>query len=184
MDTVTIAWIVAAVPLAVYIWMTWGLLFLRLEVDMNDSSIAAQAFIELLDDAKHTMWICDDGNNMPDSIYNMNHIIEAVQRRLNENENLRLLCLFSSNDQTKFSTAFADEPRVIVKTQQPRRSVHFKIIDDGEKGYVSSHPYESTERRYRKYDCRHFFVLNHIREAALGRHVHGVRTLFPEVAVA
>lgn len=184
MDAVAIAWIVAAVPLVGYIWMTWGLLFLRLEVDMNDPGVAARAFTELLDDAAHTMWICDDGNDMPDSLYNMDHIVEAVKRKLNENENLRLLCLFSCADETKFSAAFADEPRVIMKTQQPRRSVHFKIIDDAAKGYVSSHSYESTERRYRKYDCRHFFVFDHIREAALGRHVRGVRNLFPEVAVA
>ena len=184
MDTVTIAWIVAAVPLAGYIWMTWGLLFLRLEVDMNDSSVAARAFTELLDEAMETMWICDDGNSMPDSIYNMDEIVEAVRRRLNENEKLQLLCLFSSGDSTKFSTAFSDDSRVIIKTHQPRRSVHFKIIDDCKKGYVSSHPYGSTERRYRKYDCRHFFVPDRIREAALGRHLRGIRELFPEVAFA
>ena len=172
---------VATVPLLYYIWMTFGLLLLRLEVDMNDSRVAAEAFIELLRDAKRTMLICDDGNDMPDSIYNADDVIEATRTALAANPDLQLQCLFSSDDETRFSRAFAREPRVIIKRQGPRRDVHFRIIDGGQKGYVSAHAFGSGMRRYRKYDCSRRLIPGHVREAALGRHVRSIQGLFPKV---
>ena len=44
-------------------------------------------------------------------------------------------------------------PRVHIKLVHPRREVHFKIIDDAAKGYVSAHPQGATDRQYRSYDC-------------------------------
>ncbi len=175
---------VATVPLLYYVWMTFGLLLLRLEVDMNDSRMAAEAFIDLLRDARRTMLICDDGSDMPDSIYNADEVIEATRTALASNANLQLQCLFSSDDETRFSRAFAREPRVIIKRQGPRRDVHFGIIDGGRKGYVSAasaHAFGSGMRRYRKYDCSRCLIPRHIREAALGRHARSIQGLFPRV---
>lgn len=165
---------VATVPHLYYVWMTFGLLLLRLEVDMNDSRVAAEAFIDLLRDARRTMLICDDGNDMPDSIYNADDVIEATRAALATNADLQLQCLFSSDDETRFSKAFAREPRVLIKRQGPRRDVHFRIIDGGRKGYVSAHG-------YRKYDCSRRLIPGHIREAALGRHVRSIQGSFPKV---
>ena len=69
-------------------------------------------------------------------------------------------CLFSSNDETGFTEAFADQRVYLKRGVQPRRDVHFKIID-GRKGYVSAHPPGAFERRYRSYDCSK--VAPHIR---------------------
>ena len=167
-------------PLLYYVWMTFGLLLLRLEVDMNDSRVAAEAFIDLLQDAEHTMLICDDGNDMPNSIYNADDVVEATRTALAANPELQLQCLFSSDDETRFSKAFANDPRVIIERQRPRRDVHFKIIDGGRKGVVSAHAFGSGMRRYRKYDCSRRLIPTHIREAALGRHVRSIQGLFPE----
>lgn len=128
------------------------------------------------------MWIRDDGNDFPESIYNTADVIEAVRRRLTGNEDLHVYCLFSSNDETSFTRAFAGHQRVHLKQGQPRRDVHFKIIDDGRKGYVSAHPPGSSERRYRSYDCSK--VAPHIRQAALGRHRDSIAGLFQEEAKA
>ena len=68
------------------------------------------------------------------------------------------------------------------RTWSLRRDVHFKIIDDGRKGYVSAHPPESFERRYRSYDCSK--VAPHVRQAALGRHMDSIAGLFQEEARA
>lgn len=168
---------------AFFAWRTWSLLRLKLKIGMNDDVFARRAFIALLNDAERAMWICDDGNDFPESIYNTADVIEAVRRRLTGNEDLHLYCLFSSNDETGFTNAFADHQRVHLKRGvQPRRDVHFKIIDEGRKGYVSAHPPESFERRYRSYDCSK--VAPHIRQAALGRHMDSVADFFQEEARA
>ena len=166
---------------AFFAWRTWSLLRLQLEIGRNDDHFARRAFVALLNEAEHAMWICDDGNDFPESIYNTAAVIEAIGQRLTRNEALHVYCLFSSNDETSFTRAFAGHQRVHLKQGvQPRRDVHFKIIDDGRKGYVSAHPPESFERRYRSYDCSK--VAAHIRQAALGRHLDSIAGLFQEEA--
>lgn len=156
-----------------FVWRTWGLLRLDLKVGMNDDLSVQRTFIALLNEAEREMWICDDGNDFPESLYNTADLVEAIDRRLTRNERLHVYCLFSSNDKTKFTEALANHPRVHMKRGvQPRRDVHFKIVDDGKKGYVSAHPPGSFERRYRSYDCSR--VPSHIRQAALGRHLDSI----------
>ena len=180
---VVVVWLAALLPLLYYVWRTWGLLRLRLQVGMNDTKFATDTFIELLRDARHTMMICDDGNDMPGSIYNTPAVIDAVTARLKANPSLRLLCLFSSADDTMFTKTFDGHAQVHMKRGvQPRRDIHFKIIDHGRRGYVSAHPLGSTERRYRLYDCSR--TPDDIREAALGRHLHDMQSLFPQVEAA
>ena len=162
-----------------FVWRTWGLLRLNLKVGMNDDLSAQRAFIALLNEAERTMWICDDGNDFPELLYNATEVAEAIRRQLARNEHLHVYCLFSSNDTTKFTEAFADHPRVHMKRGvQPRRDIHFKIVDDARKGYVSAHPPGSFERRYRSYDCSK--VPPHIRQAALGRHFDSIVSHFQE----
>ena len=169
-------WILALTAPAFYAWRTWGLLGLNLKVGMNDDVVAKEMFVKLLNNARREMWICDDGDNFSGSIYNMPEIVKAIEDRLQSNQQLRLFCLFSSEDQTRFTQDLEGNPRVHVKRAQPRRDVHFKIIDDGTKGYVSAHPRGSFERRYRSYDCTR--APKHIRQAALGRHLDGMKGMF------
>ena len=168
-----------ALPVLYYVRRTWGLLRLRLDVGVNDSSFAADIFIELLRDARDSMLICDDGNKMEGSLYNAEDVIDAVEEQLRANRNLRLQCLFNYGDETLFTKKFEKHPRVKMKRGiQPRRDIHFKIIDRGRRGYVSAHPLGSTARRYRLYDCSH--APDNIREAALGRHVQDMQRMFPQ----
>ena len=171
-------WILALTAPAFYAWRTWGLLSLNLKVGMNDDAIAKDTFIALLNDAESAMWICDDGNDFPESIYNMPEIVTAIEDRLRRNDGLRLFCLFSSEQKTLFVRTLEGNPRVHIRLVRPRRDIHFKIIDDGVKGYVSAHPQGSFERRYRSYDCTR--APKHIRQAALGRHLDSMKGIFPE----
>lgn len=164
---------------AFFVWRTWGLLRLDLKVGMNDDSFVRRTFIALLNEAEREMWICDDGNSFPESIYNAAEVVEAVRHRLSRNEGLHVYCLFSSNEETRFTKDFGDHPRVHMKRGvQPRRDIHFKIIDDSRKGYVSAHPPGAFERSYRSYDCSR--VPKHIRQAALGRHLDSMTGHFQE----
>ena len=63
--------------------------------------------------------ICDDGNNMNGSIYNSARIIDAVDTRLQTNAELRLLCLFCSDDDTKFTERFSGHPQVDMRRGPP-----------------------------------------------------------------
>ena len=169
-------------PVVFFVWRTWGLLFLNLQVGMNDDSFVQSTFVALLNEAEREMWICDDGNDFPESIYNTAEVVDAVDRRLRDNKGLHVYCLFSSKDDTAFTRAFGDHPQVHMKRGvRPRRDIHFKIIDDSRKGYVSAHPLGSSERGYRSYDCSK--VPKHIRHAALGRHRDSMVDHFPERAV-
>ena len=179
-----LVWLLALSAPVIFVWKTWGLLRLDLKVGMNDSTFARDTFIDLLNEAERGIWVCDDGNDFPESIYNDPKVIAAIRRRLELNQALHLYCLFSSTDDTKFVNEFIENPRVHMKRGVlPRRDVHFKIIDDARKGYVSAHPLGCLERRYRSYDCSN--VPPHIRTAALGRHLDTMTGFFRvEAAVA
>ena len=171
------------IPLLYYVYRTAGLLRLGLQAGMNDSRFAAETFVELLKDAERTMLICDDGNSMTDSIYDREDVATQALDCLKANPRLRIACLFFSNDDTVFTRRLDGHPRVVMKRGvQPRRDIHFKIIDDGRKGYVSSHPIGAAERRYRLYDCSR--VPAAIRDAALGHHVRAMKARFTDMEAA
>ena len=74
------------------------MLFPRLDVRHKRQRVAAGAFTELLNDAKRTMLISDDGNengnNMQTRSTTWTHIINAVKARLTENKDLDLMRFF------------------------------------------------------------------------------------------
>lgn len=184
MLTPSLAWFLGLIPLVIYTWGIVGVLRLGLQIGTNNSEFARRAFIDLLRDAENTMLICDDGNDMPESIYNSEEVIRAIQDRLAEAPDLRLLCLFSSKDDTLFTQAFADNQKQVhmIRGAHPRRDIHFKIIDAGRRGYVSAHPYGAEERQYRLYDCSR--VPWFVRTAAFGKHISTMRSEFGSQGVA
>lgn len=172
-----LVWIAIAAMIGYFLWSTIGLVTLGLTVGMNNRGVASEAFSTLLSEAEKTMMIYDDGNQMKGSIYNDAGLIEATRTRLEENDALELWCAFNSEDETSFVTNFNNHPRVHIKGgMEPHSSIHFKIIDNGRKGYVSEHPFGSPERRYRMYDCSR--TTNRIRKAALGHHVQRMQSIF------
>lgn len=177
------AWCLGLIPLAVYAWGIAGILRLELQIGTNNSEFARRTFIELLRDAKDSMLICDDGNDMSASIYNSEEVICAVRERLEAAPDLQLLCLFSSDDDTQFTTEFANNRQVhMIRGAEPRRDIHFKIIDSGRRGYVSAHPYGAEERQYRLYDCSR--VPGFVRNSAFGRHILTMREAFSSQGVS
>ena len=176
MDLVLCAWIVGACAIGYYIYDTRGLWRLGLTVGMNDGKVAAKSFIDLVKDAKEEILICDDGNDMADSIYNDKQVVDAIDSRLREKPQLSVRCLFYSTENTLFTKTFTAHQQVAIDRGSARRRVHFKIIDHGLKGYVSSHEYGESDRRYRMYDCSR--VPARVRDATLGRHVRAMQDVF------
>lgn len=159
-----------------YIWKSWGFLFLGLRIGKNDPQFVTDTFKELLADAKQNLLLCDDGNIMPGSLYEDKRVVKAISERLTENQDLEIFCIFHSRDDTEFIRQFANNPRVhMARGVLPRPAVHFKIIDDGKKGYLTAHDFESSDRNYRLYNCS--WVPASVRDKALGRHVRWAKEI-------
>ena len=153
-----------------YVWKVGGYLFLGLRIGKNDPEFVNDTFLDLLAEAKHSLLMCDDGNAMDGSLYEDHRIVKAIADRLDANQDLQIFCIFHKKDDTEFIKQFANNPRVhIARGVQPRPAIHFKIIDDGVKGYLTTHEYRSHDRQYRLYDCS--WVPRSVRDNALGRHV-------------
>ena len=154
--------------------------------DTNTDPLAAKKFLELLGDAEVSMIIYDDGNDMDDSIYKNSDIVNAVKKKVEEYPEFRVRCLFNSPYQSLFRTELSGyQGCVEIRTRkepQPRREgqVHFKIIDDGVKAYLSRHPYGHSEREYRIVDCSKVPEKHsrYVANVILGHHIEGFRRAF------
>lgn len=134
----------------------WAFLQVSTVVDWNSDKTAEENFLALLEDAKESMVVYDDGNKMEGSIYQDKAIIDAVHLKLSENPNFRLSCYFNFDDNMPFTEAFEEHPCVRVvagRGDRPDGDIHYKIIDGGLKAHISRHEFASKERRYRVIDC-------------------------------
>ena len=149
-----------AASTVVIVWVlhrTFQYLYVKVSpVRINDDDSVVGNFIELLDEARTSMIVYDDGNDMDGSVYNDSRVIDAVRRKLRSNPDFELRCLFNCNDEVKFRKEFTDEPQVDIRTRSDggrERRVHYKIIDGGVKAYLSRHKLGSSQRRFKTVDC-------------------------------
>ena len=171
------------VGIGIYIWKSYGFLFLGLRLGTNDPEFVTNTFDKLLFEARDNLLLCDDGNIMVGSIYENKSIIATIAGKLKENQEFEIFCVFHSNDDTEFIKHFSNNHRVhIARGVSPRPEVHFKIIDDGKKGYLTVHDLESLKRHYRLYDCS--WVPKSIKDAALGRHVQWAKAVIERTSDA
>ena len=147
-----------AVAAIVILYRGWAFLRVITTMDRNSDKAAVENFLALLDDAKESMVVYDDGNKMEGSIYQDDRVIDAVRRKLTENSTFRLSCYFNVNDDMPFTKALEGHERVRIATgtgreDRPADDIHYKIIDGGVKAHISRHAFASKERRYRVIDC-------------------------------
>ena len=155
---------------------------------INDDNSVVSNFIELLDEARASMIVYDDGNDMDGAVYNDSRVIEAVRRKLRSNPDFELRCLFNCNDDVKIRKEFADEPQVDIRTRiavDRERKVHYKIIDGGIKAYLSRHELGSSQRRVKIVDCTNVSKRHRSRVAGiiLRKHTEDFATAFNAAAV-
>ena len=129
----------------------------------NDNDKAVQHFIGLLDEAKEKMTIYDDGNDTDGAAYKDTRVIDAVRRKLDQNPDFEMQCFFNYADNSPFMEAFGNHPQVDIRTGDGlgARDIHYKIIDDGKKAYLSRHDLGDSNRNFKQIDCtevpeRHF----------------------------
>ena len=133
-----------------------GFLLVTTMTGRNSDKAAVENFLALLEDAKESMVVYDDGNRMEGSIYQNDRVIEAVHRKLSENPKFRLSCYFNVDDDVPFTRKLKHHERVRIVMgggDRPDDDVHYKIIDGGVKAHISRHRFASKERRYKVIDC-------------------------------
>lgn len=150
---------------------------------INDDNSVVTNFVELLDEARTSMIVYDDGNDMAGSVYNDSRIIEAVRRKLRSNPGFELQCLFNCDDDVRLRKEFAHEPRVDIRTRTDmggERKTHYKIIDGGLKAYLSRHELGSSQRRFKIVDCTNVSKRHRSRVAGfvLSKHTEDFATAF------
>lgn len=123
----------------------------------NNDSLTKQHFLDLLESAEYGIIIYDDGNQMATSIYADQDVIGTFRKKLQESPNFTVRCLFNCNDPSlPFRTEFYEHPSVEIRTRNPDKPefpIHYKIIDDGDKAYLSRHDLGESKRNFQMVDC-------------------------------
>jgi len=154
-------------------------------IEANDDESTKANFRELLEEARRSIVIYDDGDKVSDSIYMDQQITELVRQKLEANPDFQMQCLFNFDEpDLLFRKAFNDyASRVEIKTRdrtKPRLAIHYKIIDDGAKAYLSRHLPGSSTRRFRIVDCTNVSESNRNRvsNAVLGMYKNDFHRAF------
>lgn len=159
--TIAIVLMVASVTVVVIglivVWRAHAYLSVRITRGDNDDSAATSMFIYLVNEVEREMIIHDDGDSTDTSIYNDVQAIEAVTRRLQEHSDLTIRCFFNKQEDVKMVSLGEQFPdRFLVRYRhgkRPSHDIHYKIIDDGLKGYLSVHDPGRRDREYELIDC-------------------------------
>ena len=163
------------------LYKAWPILDVTATNAINDDPAATEYFVGLLDEAKEKMTIYDDGNDMAGSIYNDPEVIATVQEKLEQNADFKIQCFFNFDHDLLFRQAFGNHPQVDIRTGDNVASndVHYKIIDDGRKAYLSRHKLGDSERRIRWIDCtRVQRDLGHVTDEVLGEYKKDIERKF------
>ena len=139
----------------------------------NDSALATRKFLELLDQAEHSLIIYDDGDPVEDSIYNSKKIISAFESLMRSQPQLVVRVLFNKRTSLSLPSVmcqqFGDRFQIRYREgDRPNRDIHFKIADDA-LGYFSEHKLGDMKRDFHYYDARH--ASERARSKAFGNHV-------------
>ena len=188
-------WVAAVISTACTVFIFWmlhrALQYMYVKespVQINDDDSVVSNFIELLGEARTSMILYDDGNDMAGSLYNDSRVIDAVHSKLRDNPDFELRCLFNCNDDVEFRKEFADKPQVEIRTRSDMDSegrTHYKIIDGGLKAYLSRHSLGSSQRQYKIIDCSNVSKRHRRRvaEFVLSRYTEDFAMAFKEAKV-
>lgn len=144
------------------------------DVAVNDGDVTASSFTALLDEARRGMVIYDDGDKVSNSNYMNDEIVRNVRKKLKENPDFRIRCLFNYKEDLAFREiegSFPSQMEIRKHDSAHRRlAMHYKIIDDGRKAYLSRHEPNDTRRHFRVVDLSNMsrFKRKLVSKAVLG----------------
>ena len=133
----------------------WGYFIVDVTKTVNNNKLAVKSFLGLFRSAEHIMSIYDDGDNKPESVYQNQDVIKTVRKKLDDNPNFKVQCLFNVDEGTEFAKQLRDYPKQVeIKIREGERPniAHYKIIDGGKKVYLSWHEMGNENRNVKVYD--------------------------------
>jgi len=174
---VAIQLVAMAIAVGYFVYKTWYVLPLVIERGRNSDTFTVTTFIDLVGKARGLMLVCDDGNEMQGSIYQSPEVVEAVKTKLARDQQFRMHCMFSSDFKSEFRQEF-ERPsyggRIKFVEVESRRTIHFKIINEGGEAYVSEHLEGDRERRYTIYRN----LRGPLRRRVLGKYMDDINKVF------
>ena len=153
-EWLVLAVLIAAVLACIYLALTAQPdMNLVEERDENTDAQAAEMMVELINKARRSLVIHDDGNNSPESVYNSDAVIDALRQRIEQRPRLSVECLFNDCDDLKLRGLARGQGRNNIaiwyaKGSRPDNDLHYKIVDGGKFVHLSSHAHGASERRY------------------------------------
>ena len=160
-------WLIVVIALIAFLYCCYLVLSVEGDLDLdlkhgiNSDSDAARLFVDLVNYAKSSIVIREDGDSSDSSIYNDEEVLNAIRKRLvefpelefkclfNEEANLQLLNLVDKEHPENFKIWYA-------KGYRPTLETHYKVIDDGYVVFLS---------RYKRGDKRRPYVQRRIKWA-------------------
>lgn len=146
------------VPALVLWWRMADSLKMNIQSGSNDDDAAVRTFIRVVEAAKETLIVHDDGNKMDHTLYDNNDAICAVRRQLEKERALRIRFLFNKKANLDMVEALRSEfpSRTEVKYMhdgRPPNDIHYKIADGGIIGHLSDHEPGQPDRHFKLLDC-------------------------------
>lgn len=121
------------------------------ERDENTDAQAAEMMVDLINNARRSLVIHDDGNSSPASVYNNDDVISALRERIKRRPRLTVECLFNDRDDLKLLDLARDTGKIAIyyaNGTRPDNDLHYKIVDGGKLVHLSSHAHGASERGY------------------------------------
>ena len=126
---------------------------LREEAGENDDDQAAAMLIDLVNKARSSLVIHDDGNDSAESVYNNDGVVDAIRDRIRQRRRLKVKCLFNDREELKLLELADGECRNNISVwyaggDRPDNDIHYKIVDGGRLVHLSAHAHGASERGY------------------------------------
>lgn len=152
----SIAYVIAALA-ALFLLYQGSRMGARRFSGSNDGETAKRLFLFLLDQAERDLIIYDDGNDVEDSIYANEAVLDALEAKLRHEPDFTVRCLFNCDGPQQLHDRFDNEPRFTIRTtglgEKAPRDLHLKVADRGRMAYLTQHEFNSTTRLYELVDC-------------------------------
>ena len=158
-ELLSVAVVACAIVPAFVLWWWYGdsaKVWVQSGVNNDDAAVAM--LLSVVKAAKKSLVIHDDGNKLPQTVYDDQTVIDTVRKQLADNEELNIQCLFNDRDDLDLVRQIAAEYPArfqvwYTRGPRPAGDIHYKIADGGAVGHLSWHEHKQPERDFKLLDC-------------------------------
>lgn len=158
LETLVIALLIvgAVLPAVILWWWHCDRVRIRTYSRVNDDDAAAEMFVRVLNAAKESLVIHDDGDQTKGTVYEDERVIDAVRRQLQRHDALKIQCLFNDREDLALVRRMGEEfpgrfQARYRRGPRPAGHIHYKIADRGLIGHLSAHGRRA--RSFKLFDC-------------------------------